>query len=47
MIFQLRDDCFYVCVYVTLGLMFRNKFLKEMLLTFYAHIYEFDADDEL
>jgi hypothetical protein len=47
MIFKLIDDCFYVCVYVTLGLMFRHKFLKEMLLTFYAHIYVFDADDEL
>jgi hypothetical protein len=47
MIFKLIDDCFYVCVYVTLGLMFRHKFLKEMLLTFYAHIYVFNADDEL
>jgi hypothetical protein len=47
MIFQLIDDCFYVCVYVTLGLMFRHKFLKVMILTFYAHVYVFDADDEL
>jgi hypothetical protein len=27
--------------------MFRHEFIKEMLLIFYAHIYVFDADDEL
>jgi hypothetical protein len=27
--------------------MFRHEFLKIMMLTFYAHIYVFDADDEL
>jgi hypothetical protein len=27
--------------------MFRNKFLKVMILTFYAHVYVFDADDGL
>jgi hypothetical protein len=32
---------------VTLGFMFRHEFLKVMILTFYAHIYVFDADDEL
>jgi hypothetical protein len=44
-----KDDCFYVCIYVTLGFMFRHEFLKEMILTFYAYIYiyVFDADDEL
>jgi len=34
-----KDDCFYVCIYVTLGFMFRHEFLKEMILTFYAYIY--------
>jgi len=34
-----KDDCFYVCIYVTLGFMFRHEFLKEMILTFYACIY--------
>jgi hypothetical protein len=27
--------------------MFRHKFLKLMILTFYAHVNVFDADDEL
>jgi hypothetical protein len=27
--------------------MFRNKFMKVMILTFYAHVYVFDADDGL
>jgi len=27
--------------------MFRHEFLKVMILTFHAHIYVFDADDEL
>jgi hypothetical protein len=42
-----HEDCFYVCMYVTLGFMFRHEFLKVMILTFYAHVYVFDADDEL
>jgi hypothetical protein len=27
--------------------MFRHEFLKVMILTFYAHVYVFDANDEL
>jgi hypothetical protein len=27
--------------------MFRHKLIKVMILTFYAHVYVFDADDEL
>lgn len=27
--------------------MFRHEFLKVIILTFYAHIYVFEADDEL
>jgi hypothetical protein len=47
MIFQLIDNCFYVCIYEWLGFMFSHEFPKVMILTFYAHIYVFDADDEL
>jgi hypothetical protein len=39
---------FVFVVYVSLRFMFRHEFLKVMMiLTFYAHIYVFDADDEL
>jgi hypothetical protein len=37
----------YLCMYMTLGFMFRHEFLEVMILTLYAHIYVFDADDEL
>lgn len=46
MIFHLIDDCFYVCMYVTLEFMFRHEFLEGMILTLYAHVYVFAADDE-
>jgi hypothetical protein len=32
---------------IKIELMFRHKSLKVMILTFYAHVYVFDADDEL
>jgi len=37
----------YLCMYMTLGFMFSHEFLEVMILTLYAHIYVFDADDEL
>lgn len=37
----------YLCMYLTLGFTFKHEFLEVMILTLYAHIYVFDADDEL
>jgi hypothetical protein len=34
-------------MYVTLEFMFRHEFLEVMILTLYAHLYVFVADDEL
>jgi len=34
-------------MYVTLEFMFRHEFLEVMILTLYAHVYVFFADDEL
>jgi hypothetical protein len=42
-----HDDCFYVCMNVTLGFMFRHEFLEVMILTLYAHVYVFVVNDEL
>jgi hypothetical protein len=37
----------YLCMYMTLEFMFRHEFLEVMILTFYAHVNVFVADDEL
>jgi hypothetical protein len=37
----------YLCMYMTFGFMFRHEFLEGMILTLYAHVYVFAADDEL
>jgi len=36
-----------MCICIKREFMFRHEFLKEMILTFYAHVNVFDADDEL
>jgi hypothetical protein len=37
----------YLCMYMTLGFMFRHEFLEVMILTLYAHVYVFIAKEEL
>jgi hypothetical protein len=38
----------FLCMYIyVIKFMFGHEFLKVMILTFYAHIYVFIADDEL
>jgi hypothetical protein len=37
----------YLCMYMPLEFMFRHEFLEVMILTFYAHVNVFVADDEL
>jgi hypothetical protein len=43
----MNDFMVNISLCMKIGLMFRHELLKEMLLTCYAHIYVFDADDEL
>jgi len=43
----MNDFMVNISLCMKIEFMFRHEFIKEMLLIFYAHIYVFDADDEL
>jgi hypothetical protein len=47
LIIDMNDFMVNISLCMKIEFMFRYEFIKEMLLIFYAHIYVFDADDEL
>jgi hypothetical protein len=55
LIIDMNDFMVNISLCMKIEFMFRHEFIKEMLMTFYAHIYiyiyiyiyVFDADDEL
>jgi hypothetical protein len=47
LIIDMNDFMVNISLCMKIEFMFRHEFIKEMLLIFYAHIYVFDADDEL
>jgi hypothetical protein len=43
----MNDFMVNISLCIKIEFMFRHEFLKVMILSFYAHVYVFDADDEL